>query len=135
MRTDFTIKVREVGDECLEPLVVNQRPYSPENIITIPISWGRKVFDRDLAIVQYSGSQMAFIQNIKHFSRPEENISVFKATAVVPKHGSCALQETWLTVYDGETERLHACGTTLKRSLSTLNMRITKRVMSDITGD
>lgn len=125
------------GTAQLDPADEKTPSYRRSNDITVPISWFKSVFEKDLYAVK-APEGMRFTLSAKKrdikFLR-QDNIDAYRVVLVGTKDGIAFTEDRWLLVQEGYEKRVHSVGNDVAKAHSLLKRRVKAEILDQLLGD
>lgn len=127
----------DAGTAQLDPADKNTPSYRRSNDLTVPISWFKSVFEKDLYAVK-APEGMRFTLSAKKRDikfLKQDNIDAYRVVLVGTKDGIAFTEDRWLLVQEGYEKRVHAVGNDVAKAHSLLNRRVKAEILDQLLGD
>jgi len=125
------------GTAQLDPADEKTPSYRRSNDITVPISWFKSVYEKDLYAVK-APEGMRFTLSAKKrdikFLR-QDNIDAYRVVLVGTKDGIAFTEDRWLLVQEGYEKRVHSVGNDVAKAHSLLKRRVKAEILDQLLGD
>ena len=127
----------DAGTAQLDPADKNTPSYRRSNDLTVPISWFKSVFEKDLYAVK-APEGMRFTLSAKKRDikfLKQDNIDAYRVVLVGTKDGIAFTEDRWLLVQEGYEKRVHAVGNDVAKAHSLLKRRVKAEILDQLLGD
>lgn len=127
----------EAGIAQLDPADKNTPSYRRSNDLTVPISWFKSVYEKDLyAVKAPEGIRFTLSakkRDIKFLK--QDNIDAYRVVLIGTKDGIAFTENRWLLVQEGYEKRVHAVGDDVAKAHSLLKRRVKAEILDQLLGD
>ena len=125
------------GIAQLDPADKNTPSYRRGNDLTVPISWFKSVYEKDLyAVKAPEGIRFTLSakkRDIKFLK--QDNIDAYRVVLIGTKDGIAFTENRWLLVQEGYEKRVHAVGDDVAKAFSLLKRRVKAEILDQLLGD